>query len=169
MTVSTADYYDWNARNDNLVAPFNSCSPNLQSLLRYDQKTFGAVSLGCHVDRPVRGGTSMSEHAWGAALDERFPSRQITIDNMNWKISMSAELGINAIHDYTTHRIWYPSKGWHSANIQSGDWTHTSVLPGAWGDGRTVEAKLTGVIPPPVPPPVVYLPHDDDDGGNGLA
>jgi hypothetical protein len=61
---------------------------------------------------------------------------------MQWLIDNSKELGVNAIHDYLTSRIWYPSRGWHTASIQDGDWLHIEVLPGAYSDGRTVDAKL---------------------------
>jgi len=147
MTVSTAPYYHWSSRSDSLVAPYNACSPNLTALMDYYRRRWGAVSLGCHNDRPVRGGTSLSTHAWGAALDPQFPNRAITVEAMAWTISVSAELGINTIHDYVTQQMWKPGGvGWVSASIGSigGQWIHVETTPAMFLDGRPVEDKLTG-------------------------
>jgi hypothetical protein len=147
MTVSTAPYYHWNSRSDSQVAPFNSCSPNLVSLQDYYRRRWGAVSLGCHNQRDVTGGGSLSTHAWGAACDPKFPDRATTIQAMDWTIAFSAELGVNTIHDYIRQMMWKPGGvGWVSASIGSvgGAWIHVETTPAAFGDGRPVEDKLPG-------------------------
>lgn len=146
MTVSTVPYYEWNQRNDSLSAPFNACSPNLVSLQSYYRRRWGSSNLGCHVQRVIGGSSSLSSHAWGAATDDRFPSRAVTVEVMAFLIASSAELGINTIHDYTLQRKWDPLVGWHSASIGSvgGDWIHVETTPAKFGDGRPVEDKLTG-------------------------
>jgi hypothetical protein len=146
MTESTAPYYHWNSRSDSLVPPYNACSPNLVSLQDYYRRRWGAVSLGCHNQRPVTGGSSLSSHAWGAACDPRFPDRAVTLLAMAWTISFSKELGINTIHDYITQRMWKPTQGWVPASIGSvgGQWIHVETTPAMFGDGRPVEDKLPG-------------------------
>src|SRR4029079_14410251 len=103
-------------------------------------------NLGCHVQRAIGGSGSLSSHSWGAATDERFPSRAVTVVAMDFTIACSAELGINTIHDYALQRKWDPIIGWHSASIGSvgGDWIHVETTPAAFGDGRPVEDKLPG-------------------------
>ena len=146
MTASTVPYYHWNSRSDSQVDPYNACSPNLVSLQDYYRRRWGAVSLGCHNQRPVTGGSSLSSHAWGAACDPQFPNRTITVEAMAWTISVSAELGINTIHDYIRQQMWKPNEGWVPASIGSvgGQWIHVETTPAAFGDGRPVEDKLTG-------------------------
>jgi hypothetical protein len=147
VTVSTAPYYHWNSRSDSLVAPYNSCSPNLVALQDYYRRRWGAVSLGCHNQRPVTGGSSLSSHAWGAACDPKFPDRATTVQAMDFTIANSAELGINTIHDYIRQMMWKPGGvGWVSASIGSvgGQWIHVETTPAMFGDGRPVEDKLTG-------------------------
>jgi hypothetical protein len=148
MTESTAPYYHWSSRSDSLVAPYNACSPNLVSQLDYYRRRWGAVSLGCHNQRPVTGGSTLSSHAWGAACDPKFPDRATTVQAMAWIISMSAELGVNTIHDYIRQMMWKPTQGWVSASIGSvgGAWIHVETTPLAFGDGRPVEDKLPGTI-----------------------
>jgi len=147
MTVSTFPYYHWNSRSDSQVAPYNSCSPNLVSLQDYYARRWGAVSLGCHNERPVTGGSSLSSHAWGAACDPKFPDRAITVEAMDFTIAYSAELGINTIHDYIRQMMWKPGGvGWVSASIGSvgGQWIHVETTPAMFLDGRPVEDKLPG-------------------------
>ncbi len=146
MTVSTAPYYHWSSRSDSEVAPYNACSPNLVSLQDYYRRRWGAVSLGCHVQRAVSGGSTLSSHAWGAACDPKFPDRTATVQAMEWTISFSKELGVNTIHDYIRQMMWKPLQGWVSASIGSvgGAWIHVETTPAAFGDGRPVEDKLPG-------------------------
>jgi hypothetical protein len=146
MTVSTTPYYHWSSRNDSESPPYNACSPNLVQILDYYRRRWGAVSLGCHVQRAVSGGSTLSSHAWGAACDPRFPDRQSTVDAMGWTIAFSAELGVNTIHDYQTQTMWKPGQGFVSASIGSvgGQWIHVETTPAAFMDGRPVEDRLQG-------------------------
>lgn len=169
MTVSTTPYYHWSSRNDWRSPPFTTCSPNLSSLLRFLVETWGGASLGCHNDRSVAGSSTMSSHAWGAALDwsymnGRFVGRTKAITVVApWLVAHSKELGINTIHDYITQSMWKPLVGWRSASIGSngGTWFHIETTPAMWGDGRTVQTKLRSVPlpPPPPPPPPKFLPE----------
>lgn len=95
-------------------APYESCSPNLVALNKY-LLSIGGQHLGCHHNRDVRGGGAVSAHAYGAALDWRYAQvsggkelgRQWALDRLfPWLINYSAELGIDAIHDYVGDRIW---------------------------------------------------------------
>ena len=116
--------------------------PNLVQLHDYYRRTWGASNLGWHVPPPA----STKFDPYGAATDERFPNRQVTVDVMGWTIAHSAELGINTIHDYVTQQMWKPLIGWRSAAIGSpgGDWIHVETTPAAFLDGRSVEDRLSG-------------------------
>jgi hypothetical protein len=145
QTLSTEPYFSWSGSGiDSTRSPFNACSPNLVQLHDYYRRTWGAQhpNLGCHVPPPA----STKSHQYGAATDERFPNRQITVDVMGWTIAHSAELGINTIHDYITQQMWKPLVGWRSASIGSpgGDWIHVETTPAAFMDGRPVEDRLQG-------------------------
>jgi len=169
MTRSSTPYFPWGHSGINsLVPPYETCSPNLTELYVFMNHTFGAVTLGCHNQRDIRGGGSLSTHAYGAALDVRFPTREILVAVCAWLVNNSEELGINAIHDYLSQRMWTPGQSddlnrWPHANVGSvgGTWIHVEVRPGAFLDRRSVAAKLTGVAPPPPPPPPPELPLYD--------
>ena len=172
MTVAAGPYYHWNSRSDWNSPPFNDCSPNLRQILGYCTHTFGGKTLGCHADRPVTGGTSMSSHAWGAALDYQpdggnAEGRGVVAPFL---ISWSRELGINTIHDYVRQEMWKPGQGWVHANIGSigGQWLHIETTPAAWGDGRSVQERISAPPPPPPPPAAEcrppYVPEAHDYG-----
>jgi len=166
MTVSKDPYYHWSSRSDSQVSPYNDCSPNLRSILGYCTRTFGGKSLGCHVDRSVSGSSTLSSHAWGAALD-------YLPDGGNYEgitqvapflIGWSQELGVNTIHDYVRQLMWKPNTGWNSVPIGSrgGQWLHIETTPSKWGDGRPVEEKIS--TPPPPPPDPNYNPSTHNYG-----
>lgn len=150
MTVSTRPYFSWSSSGINSnVAPYNACSPNLVAILAYLRKTWGGRSLGCHVPPPQ----STKSHPYGAALDWSYlesqggPGRAVAINTIApFLIGVSAELGVNTIHDYITQRMWKPNQGWVSASIgdPGGTWFHIETTPEAFGDGRPVEDRLPG-------------------------
>lgn len=170
MTVETVrTYYRWASRTDNRQAPYNDCSPNLRAINGDLSQRFGGRSLGCHVDRPVRGGTSLSTHSWGAALDwlPDGGSHEALGQVAPFLIAYSRELGINEISDYVHQLAWKPgpNHGWSRANIgsQGGQWLHIETSPAAWGDGRSVASRI-GPLPPPIPPGVGYDPSKHNYG-----
>ncbi len=57
------------------AAPHNVKSPNLVQLVAYARRTWGLVNLGIYNHRPIRGGTSWSSHAFGAAADLGYTDR----------------------------------------------------------------------------------------------
>ena len=159
--TSSTPYYEWSSRSDHAAAAYEQCSPNLVQVLDYLQRRWGGQNLGCHINRYVKGqgsSTTWSTHSWGAALD--FTANGGWDTNFNqiaaFLIENSEELGINALHDYrrVAHpdgtvrgRIWKPIVGWRPSNIGSaGTWIHIEVRPGKYGDGRTVEARLTSNV-----------------------
>jgi hypothetical protein len=148
VTESTTPYYHWSSRNDSQSPPYNNCSPNLLRIQDFYRRTRGGTSLGCHVERSVSGGSTLSTHAWGAACDWLFPNRTVTVEAMGWTVAHSAELGVNTIHDYVTQTMWKPTVGWRPASIGSvgGNWIHVETTPAAFTDSRPVEDRLTGTI-----------------------
>lgn len=163
MTVSSLPYYHWNSRSDWMRPPFTTCSPSLVSDWNYLHGRWGGLNLGCHNDRQVSGGGSMSSHAWGSALDY-LPNGQagrtvydiLAQEVWPFLIAWSAELGINALHDYKRQAIWKPGVNrWEFVNIgtPAASHTHIEVAPGGWGDGRPVEQKISYIPPPPPPNP----------------
>lgn len=100
-------FFDWvKSGIDPTKAPYNACSPNLHTNRGDLDIRFGVGDyLGCHADRPIRTGTTPSEHSWGAALDWRYPpGTQAQV--LNHLINTSKERHIVAIHDYLGCRIW---------------------------------------------------------------
>jgi hypothetical protein len=149
--TSTTPYYVWKNRNDNLSSPYNQCSPNLVQLLAYMKSKWGGQSLGCHLDRTIAGSSTLSTHAWGAALDYLPNGGNATgkASVFPFLIAHSAELRINTIHDYVRQAMWKPNLGWVAANIGSsgGQWMHIEVTPAGFLDSRTVEQRLSNVSP----------------------
>ena len=120
MTIQTT-FYDWgNSPLSPLVPPYESISPNLRELATYLIGTVGGQHLGLDDwNRPIRDGQKWSDHAYGAAVDWRYgpnwlPNttpvevQRATITDvvLPWLIDWSAELGVDAIHDYVGDRIW---------------------------------------------------------------
>jgi hypothetical protein len=170
MTQSTAPYYHWNSRSDWGSPPWNNCSPNLAQINHYCAQTYRGHSLGCHNDRAVVGGNSMSTHAWGAALDFLPDGGNQTgrFVIAPFLIAWSLELGINTIHDYVRQQMWKPNLGWVSASIGSngGQWLHIETTVTAWPDGRSVEQRIAS---PSAPPPGAYDPAHQQYGLFPLA
>lgn len=110
----------------------------------------------------------MSSHAFGAAWDWRWknpgPGRTV-LDNevLPWLINNSAELGIQAIHDYTNARIWRSSRGdgkgayWKPQTVSASSgmgqtwaqWLHIEVHAEAWNDGTAADDKVKGAVDVP--------------------
>lgn len=156
MTVATKHFsYQRSAK-----PLFNSASPNLMVLKGFLQSKYGGQNLGCYGVRAIRGGKVLSTHASGAAWDWRYmnpgPGRATLLNEiLPFLIDHSAELGIQAIHDYLGCRIWQAGRGWmlqqrDAYGMGSGQWIHVEVHPDNWADNRTVEQKLglgTGPMP----------------------
>jgi hypothetical protein len=171
MTVQS-EFVSWQT-NPKRPDP-KECSPICGAWWRHLFATWGGQFLGCYVNRPIVGGTSLSSHASGAALDWRYQNpgcgRSVMLaETMPWLLNNSRELGIQALHDYSGKRIWRPPScsgrpaqpspecGWrpssggqmHVANL----WLHLEVLPSRWSDTRTVAQMLETVTPPEPPEP----------------
>jgi hypothetical protein len=165
VTVNDTEFTNWqDGRQPG--PPLTTCSPALVSLDTYLQKRWGGSNLGCLGSRAVRGGSTWSSHAFGAARDWRYenpgPGRAVLLDEViPFLIANSAELGIQAIHDYKGGRIWRSNRGdgkgayWKDQPKSStgmgqtwAGWVHIEVHAKAWFDGRSVEDKLGGRIVP---------------------
>lgn len=128
--------------------PYTRFSPNLRLILAALIAMFGGIQNGGYNPRPVRGGSSWSSHAFGAALDWRYGegpiARQIGILAINWLIRWHRLLGVQVIHDYYGSRVWYAdSRGWVSQRAGSHGgamgttwavWLHIETTPSAWAN-----------------------------------
>jgi hypothetical protein len=162
-------FTNWQRQPAARLKAFTRSSPALVAIRTYLLARWGGSNLGIYGVRPVRGGTSMSSHAFGAALDWSWRGlpRAVALEVIDWLIANSAELGVQAIHDYQGSRIWHADRqAWKSQakNREGmgqswGDWLHIEVNEQQWNDGRPVEAKLAGqptpATPAPAPAPVV--------------
>lgn len=140
-------FFDW----DDSGLPYNEppweqCSPNLIQLGNYFL-SFGGQDLGCEQDRPVRQGSTISEHSWGAARDLRYGppwldgtnpppwpgGRTQALEFIDWVIAYSVELHICRINDYVGDRIWTAGR---TANILDAYtlWWKPQGGSGAMGD-----------------------------------
>lgn len=174
MAVQT-EFYNFQRNPSELnwdAPPYESCNPAPQSMRRYLEARWGLTYLGCHGDRPVVGGSTISTHAFGAAVDMRYqdPGPGLYIADTEiipWLIQTSKETGLQAIHHYRRSRIWRPpgtsgrpadGDGWRNQTPsgQMGQtwalWLHLEFHPDALSDGRTIEEKLGDAAPPVTPP-----------------
>lgn len=106
MTIQDKSITDW----QRIRPTATKCSPNLRLLVNYLIAQHGGSDLGCWGPIPI-GATYIRSHYHGAAVDYRYanPGRGITHGQtviLPWLINNSRELGIQAIHDYYSARIW---------------------------------------------------------------
>lgn len=180
MTIQTEFYnyqdnpkgYDWDK------PPFESCSPAVTTMKAYMAERWGLTSLGCHGDRPIVDGTTISTHAFGGAGDDRYESPGPGLfvcdtEIIPWLIATSRETGLQAIHHYRRCMIWRPpgtsgrawdSDGWKTQRTSSNGmgqtwalWLHTEFLDTRLDDGRSIEEKIA-VMPLPTPEPPISAP-----------
>ena len=154
--------FNWSTSGLNWrAAPYESPSPNLVALLQYLTSTFGGRSLGIHGNREVRFGSSISPHAFGAALDWRWEAHAGVTPINRWLsrkeldevvlpflIENSEALGIGTIVD--KGRVWKGGRGWRNwagSNYYSG-WIHIETLPDRFDDATPIVERIA----PPMPP-----------------
>lgn len=167
MSVQTV-FFDWATSGlDWLKAPYNACAPNLRVIRDELNARFGVgVDLGCHVDRSIRDGSAISDHAYGAALDWRYPD-DTKDDVIAWLIDNSAELHVDAIHDYVGCRIWRAGRTKYVTDAHTLWWRAQTPNPNngmgqAWAAYLHIATNRAGFadttpIPDRFPPP----PEDD--------
>ncbi len=173
MTIQVGGFTSWQAKaNASKLTKYNYLSPNLESIRNHLATNFGGTDIGGYLVRNIRGGGFLSSHAFGAAQDISF--REAGRDRMHAAIAFlvanSAELGVQAIHDYSgpgltgnddRGYIWRTSRssasdekiGWKKQRRSSGgmgqtwaDWIHVEVCEPAWFDGRPVDERLAGGV-----------------------
>lgn len=164
-------FTDWARMPASTLAQYNRSSPNLIAIRDDARIRFPEVtSLGIYGVRDARGSTTRSVHSWGAAADlsYRGAGRATGLAMIDFYLDRSAELGIQAIHDYLGSRIWRAFRpkasggpGWKNQPRSSSgmgqswaDWIHIEVNLDAWPDGRSV-AERTGDALPGVIRPIV--------------
>lgn len=135
-------------------APFTRCSPNLDLIKIYVIQRWAGMNLGCYQQRPVRGGTSWSSHAFGAAWDWGYgglgrhngPGRAVVEHEViPWLVENAEMLGLQRIHDYLGKRYWQVGKGWVNRSAGSGsDWLHLEVSPLTWHWDSPIADRLAG-------------------------
>jgi hypothetical protein len=167
MTQATK-FESWQTRpgDDWRRPPFESCSPNLLLLRDHLMGEHGGQDLGCHGNRDVRDGGSISTHAYGASFDWRYqnpgPGRAFLLsDIIPFLIDNSAELGVQAIHDYAGCRIWRPpgtsgrpadSDGWKTQRKKGNMgaswslWVHVETHPDNFGDSTPIADRLATTL-----------------------
>lgn len=156
-------FTNWQQKSAADLAKFRVSAPALTTLRTHVLAEFGGVDLGIYGVRNVRGRESLSSHSFGAAWDwsYRGMDRDVADRVIAWLIANSAELGVQAIHDYLRCRIWRANRsgdkngGWQKQRADNegmgqtwGDWLHIEVNERQWNDGRPVNEKIG---PPPRP------------------
>lgn len=182
-------FFNWQSSGLDFDAPlYERCAPGLDVIEDYVLTTWGGANLGCHGDRAIVGGQSPSSHAYGAAWDWRYaapsagaagrwPGRDLVlVEVLPFLIGHSAELGLQAIHDYLGCRIWRPPG--HSGRPADGDgwkaqqpasqmgqswavWLHLELHPDAWNDTRPIPERITVPAAPVPVPPSTHVPPPD--------
>lgn len=129
--------------------PWARCSPNLRVLQRHLVERAGGQPLGCYGVRPIRGGTSWSSHAFGAAFDWRYENVGVGYAEVGetvfrstvlpWLIKHADALGVQQIHDYRAGRIWRSGLGWRvsTGSGMGASWAkyiHIETNVDSWAD-----------------------------------
>jgi putative peptidoglycan binding protein len=177
VTVATK-YFNWQSAGAGNKYYNRGASPNEVQLRLFVMRRWTGLDLGIFGVRDVRGGTSLSTHAFGAAWDWRYmDSHQLGSPGrgaVDWEVlpfltEHSAELGIQLIVDYFACMYWNANRtggvadaGWKAGQPDNygmgqpwGGWLHIEVHPDNWQDARPVEEKL-GLSNPDIP---VFAPE----------
>jgi hypothetical protein len=134
-------------------APFTKCSPNLQLIMEYVNERWGLTNLGCYGKRPIRGGTTWSSHAFGAAQDMSYregPDRDVIVNEViPFLVNNAAALGIQRVHDYIAKRYWQIGKGWIGRPPGFvNDHLHVEVNTETWHWDSPIEERLKNAPKP---------------------
>jgi len=162
MTVNTTLFTDWARKPASTLAQFNRTAPAIAAInTDADTRFPGTLNVGTYKVRNARGTGTPSVHSWGAAGDRSYrgAGRQVALSMIDFYVAHSAELHIQAVHDYIGGTIWRSVRsrwqgggGWKQQrpNASSGmgqpwaDWLHLEVTEQGWSDGRPVAVKLGG-------------------------
>ncbi len=134
MAVNKKSFYNWQKGSKLDLIRFNKASPNLVALKNYLIDRWGGQNVGLYQRRPIRGGGSPSSHSFGAALDWNYGSmdrQKIESVVIPMLVANSAQLGIQAIHDYAGCRIWHSVR----ANDANNGWRKQE--PDKYGMGQS--------------------------------
>lgn len=161
--INTTDFTDWASWPESTMQRFPTDSPNLVAIAAHITAQWpGTRSLGIGGVRRQRGSANRwSVHSWRAALDLSWRGlpRAVALEIIDWLIANSAELGVQAVHDYVGGRIWRSVRpggksGWLTQRKSAdgmgqpwGDWLHIETTEQAWADARPVAARLGTVRP----------------------
>lgn len=143
------------------------CSPNLRVIEAHVLDRFGGQPLGCYAPRAIRGGSSMSTHWSGAAVDLRYANvgagyrNVVDVDALiAFVIDNHQALGVQQVHDYLRARIWKVGRGWKQQAPSStgmgqpwAQWLHLEVHPSAFAWSTPIDARLDTPTPPAPPAP----------------
>ena len=165
MTVAT-QFDSWQSGGKVPGPPWTG-SANVRALMAFLRLAYGGMNLGSNVNvRPIVGGSSWSDHAFGAAGDWGYgkdkseqehagPGRQFIVDALlPWLIANSQELGLQRIHDYIRKSIWQAGRGWGGNPGTGYYWLHNSTHPLAYSNGipileRPGISQAPGGVAPP--------------------
>lgn len=134
MTVNDSDFYDWQKATKLDSVKFRTASPNLVALKDYLVDRWHGQNVGLYQKRPIKGGTAPSSHSFGAALDWNYGAmdrQKIESVVLPMLIANSAQLGIQAIHDYAGCRIWRATR----AHDKNGGWKKQEPDKDGMGQG----------------------------------
>lgn len=93
----------------------------MRVLRQYVLGRWSGMDLGILAKPPrtIRAGSTASMHNWGMAWDWRWadpgPGRGAADEVIDFAITNSARLGIQAVHDYVNARYWKNNVGWRTA------------------------------------------------------
>lgn len=128
------------------TTPGTRCQPGASALLRWCLDNTTATNLGCFVVRPVRGGSALSTHAEGRAVDLGFP---YTIGGTpaGWRLAEllrehHADLGVQYL--IYARKQWTATRnadGWRDYTGASAHYEHIHAEL-----NRTAAEQLTGAM-----------------------
>lgn len=166
-------FYNWQTHRPTPDANFNRCSPNLVVLGTELGSRWSMTNNGCYGVRPIRGGSAPSSHSYGAAIDRTYNTigrARVVAEVLPWLINHSAELHIDAIHDYLAARIWHAGRTTDIGDAHTQWWAtqprstvtgmgqswatylHIETTRDGWADNTPTANRMTSV---PTPQPTL--------------
>jgi hypothetical protein len=156
--INTTVFTDWAKMPPATMQRFNRSSPNLVAIEAFCEGRWPGTKgngIWVYASSAVRSVCGRCIRGVRRSICRGVACHSETaVEMIDWLIEHSAELGIQAVHDYVGSRIWRSARpggkgGWLKQAKDAdgmgqswGDWIHIEVTEDSWADSRPVAVRI---------------------------